>query len=188
VCLSAAAQDAGKSICCDFVEHHMKSLVSGLIMASVLSFFPMRPVWAQDFARGVAAFEAGDYAAALREWRPLAEQGNVFAQTNLGYMYDTGSGVAKDYAKAVKWYRLAAEKGNTSAQNNLGSMYDNGKGVAQDHVQAFTWYRLAAEQPWIYVRKRSWCPTELCESLKVVQDRIATRQRTGPEQFGHHVS
>jgi hypothetical protein len=27
------------------------------------------------------AYEKGDYATALREWKPLAEQGNAFAQT-----------------------------------------------------------------------------------------------------------
>jgi hypothetical protein len=32
-----------------------------------------------DFARGEAAFKKGDYAAALKEWRPLAEKGDAKA-------------------------------------------------------------------------------------------------------------
>jgi TPR repeat protein len=44
-------------------------------------------VSAADFDKGAAAFDAGDYATALREWKPLAEQGNADAQTRLGNMY-----------------------------------------------------------------------------------------------------
>jgi len=42
---------------------------------------------------GLAAAERRDYAAALKYWRPLAEQGNAFAQYNLGNMYAEGRGV-----------------------------------------------------------------------------------------------
>ncbi len=64
-----------------------------------------------DFQDGLAAFSRGDYAAALREWRPLAEQGYAGAQFYLGVMYATGRGLPQDYAEAVKWYRKAAEQG-----------------------------------------------------------------------------
>ena len=30
-----------------------------------------------DFQKGLTAYEIGDYATALREWKPLAEQGDV---------------------------------------------------------------------------------------------------------------
>ncbi len=83
---------------------------------------------------------------ALREWRPLAEQGNAKAQYNLGVMYDNGQGVPQDYAKAVEWYRKAAEQGYADAQYNLGHMYDKGEGVTQDYAKAMGWYRKAAEQ------------------------------------------
>jgi uncharacterized protein len=33
------------------------------------------PVSAQDFQKGLAAYNAGDYATALKEWKPLAEDG-----------------------------------------------------------------------------------------------------------------
>ena len=58
-----------------------------------------------------AAYDKGDYATALRLWRPLAEQGDVRAQTNLGLMFYTGQGVPQDRAVAVTWYRKAAEQG-----------------------------------------------------------------------------
>ena len=87
------------------------------------------PVIAQDFQKGFAAYNAGDFATALQEWTPLAEAGSAAAQSNLGLMYKNGYGVPQDYKEAVKWYRLAAEQGYAKAQYNLGVMYDNGYGV-----------------------------------------------------------
>ncbi len=52
-----------------------------------------------------------DYAAALREWRPLAEAGNASAQNNLGFMYLNGRGVPRDYVQAHIWFNLAAGQG-----------------------------------------------------------------------------
>jgi len=37
-----------------------------------------------DFYDGLAAYNRGDYATALQEWRPFAEQGDADAQYNLG--------------------------------------------------------------------------------------------------------
>ncbi len=103
------------------------------------------PAWA-GFDEGVAALKRGDYETALREWRPLAEQGDAKAQNNLGHMYENGQSVPQDDAEAVKWYRKAAEQGDAEAQFNLGFMYGQGHGVAQDYVQAHMWSNLAAAQ------------------------------------------
>ena len=72
-----------------------------------------------DFQKGLTAAENGDYATALREWMPLAEQGDAAAQYNLGWMYANGLGVPQDDQAAVKWYRLAAEQGEAYAQDRL---------------------------------------------------------------------
>ena len=37
-----------------------------------------------DFQKGLGAAQSGDFATTLREWLPLAEQGYVNAQQNLG--------------------------------------------------------------------------------------------------------
>ena len=100
----------------------------------------------QDFEKGAAAAQSGDFATALKEWQPLAEQGHADAQYNLGMIYQNGYGVIQDYAEAVKWYRLATEQGHADAQYNLGVMYESGNGVVQDYAEAVKWYRLAAEQ------------------------------------------
>ena len=99
-----------------------------------------------DFAAGERAFDSGDYAAAIAEWRPLAEAGDARAQTNLGHLYRLGQGVARDYAEAVRWYRMAGDQRNARAQANLGNMYLNGLGVEVDPLAGVALYRQAAEQ------------------------------------------
>ncbi len=101
--------------------------------------------WA-DFQAGVEAYERGDYATALTEFRPLAQRGDARAQNNLGVMYAEGQGVPQDDAEAVRWFRRAAVQGNASAQFNLGFMYREGRGVPQDDAEAVRWFRRAAEQ------------------------------------------
>jgi TPR repeat protein len=103
------------------------------------------PAWA-DFKAGVDAYQRGDYATALREWQPLAEQGQALAQYNLGLLYANGQGVSKDDAQALQWYEKAAAQGHADAQVNLGILYDYGRGVAQDYKKAVYWYRLSAKQ------------------------------------------
>ena len=109
---------------------------------------------AADFQRGLAAHKQGDFKAALREWKPLAEQGDARAQSLLGGMYELGKGVPQDDKAAAKWYRLAAEQGDARAQYNLGAMYDLGQGVPQDDKAAVKWYRLAAKQRYAYAQYR----------------------------------
>lgn len=99
-----------------------------------------------DFEAGVAAARAGDYAGALREWRPLAERGHRDAQFNLGLLYENGFGVAVDAAQAARWYRRAAEQDDRTAQAYLAEMYAKGLGVPRDDIEALRWYRTAAER------------------------------------------
>ena len=71
-----------------------------------------------DMQKGNAAHDKGDYATALREWTPLAKQGNASAQYNLGYMYANGKGVPQDYIRAHMWYNFAASSGHKNATKN----------------------------------------------------------------------
>ncbi len=88
----------------------------------------------------------------LESTRKAAEQGDPWAQLNLGGYYD-GGGAPKDPAKAAEWYgkavasyRKGAEQGDAKAQMGLGSCYEHGDGVAEDKTQAVKWYLKAAEQ------------------------------------------
>ena len=115
------------------------SVVVGLV------FMLAVPVLA-DFQAGLVAAKRGDYDTALKEFRPLADQGDARAQSSLGQMYFEGLGVPQDYQEAAKWFRLAGNQGDAYAQITLGVMYAQGQGVPQDFGHAAHWYRLAAEQ------------------------------------------
>ena len=117
----------------------MKTLLAILLLIPSLS-------WGADFQKGLTAYNQGDYATAIKEWTPLAEQGNASAQSNLGIMYSKGVGVVQNYKTALEWYTLAAKQGDADAQHNLGVLYNNGDGVVQNYKTALEWYTLAAEQ------------------------------------------
>ena len=127
---------------------------------------------------GDAAYNQGDYGAALREWRPLAEQGDAGAQLNMGFMYSNGYGVPQDHKEAIKWYRRAAEQGNNRAQYNLGLMYDAGYGVPQDYVQAHMWYNIAGAA--VAVSYRDFVAHEMTPA------QIARAQQLAREWVGQH--
>ena len=114
-------------------------LIVGLILVLTV------PAWA-DYQAGEDAYLAEDYETAMREWGPLAVQGDARAQNMLGYMYRFGQGVSQDYELARKWYRRAADSGNAQAQNNLGALHRYGLGVKKDYQEAFRWFLRAAEQ------------------------------------------
>jgi len=97
-----------------------------------------------DFAAGLAAYQRGDYSTAVKEWRPVAEDGDAPTQFNLGLLYVDGHGVPQDYAEAARWFRRAAEQGYTQAQHNLGAMYGSGQGVRRDYVEAYKWLNICA--------------------------------------------
>jgi TPR repeat protein len=124
----------------------MRNLTATICLTLAMLLGSAGMSWSADFQKGLTAYDSGDYATALREWTPLAEQGLAKSQYNLGLMYKKGTGILQDYKTAVKWYRLAAEQGDAFAQSNLGVMYEDGKGVPQDYKTAVKWYRLAAEQ------------------------------------------
>lgn len=127
----------------------MKWILSFVVISVMLAG---APAMAQDYNKGVAAFQAGDFATALKNWMPLAEKNDAEAQRNLGVMYQQGAGVPQSDSEAVKWYRRAAENGHARAQQNLGVMYEEGAGVAQDFAEAAKWYRLSAEQGNVFAK------------------------------------
>jgi TPR repeat protein len=118
--------------------HVVKKLVLASALLSISAF--------ADFQAGLDAYNRGDFATALKEWQPLAEQGEANSQYNMGLLYARGQGVAQDYKQALGWYEKAAEQGVPAAEYNLGVMYANGQGVAADPEQAEKWFLKAAEK------------------------------------------
>ncbi len=75
-----------------------------------------------------------------------AEQGDVHAQSTLGYAYAKGLAVQQNYQQAAYWWKKAATKGDADAQYNLGLLYESGKGVPQDRIKAAKSWRRASEK------------------------------------------
>ena len=100
---------------------------------------------ATGYGDAAEAYQRGDFAAALRELKPLAAD-DARAQYLLGVMNQTGQGVLKNDVQASEWYRKAAMHGHADAQFSIGWLYAQGVGVQRDERIAVEWYRKAAEQ------------------------------------------
>ena len=97
-----------------------------------------------DFDEGIAAYTGSDYAKAVAELKPLADQGSADAQHYMGLMSHYGYGTAKDQTVAANWFRKAAVQGDPRSQYYLGKMYEAGDGVARSLPDAFMWLSLSA--------------------------------------------
>lgn len=95
---------------------------------------------------GMRAFDAGDYKTAVKDWLPLAKQGDAEAQLFMGVLYGNGLGVKHDQKKSAYWYEQAAESGDVDAQNEIALFYEQGWGVKQDDQVAESWYNKVREQ------------------------------------------
>jgi S1-C subfamily serine protease len=117
-----------------------------LLLCPAVFAAPSLPPADDPFTLGWHAFEADDYNRALSLWLPLAEQGDMHAQSNLGFMYEYGQGTAMDEQQAAYWYLQSARSGLAVAQFNLALMYASGGGIQQDQLRAAYWFRQAADQ------------------------------------------
>lgn len=127
----------------------MKLVQTKLAIITMLSL-AFTPLAAQDYSdgatfdRGLAAYEAGDYATARQEWTISAGWGDAKAQYRVGFLYYSGKGVAQNYAESAKWFRRAALQGHTDAQFLLGNSYSTGRGVPLNNITAHMWFDIAA--------------------------------------------
>jgi uncharacterized protein len=110
------------------------------ITAVALAMFAT-PVLA-DTKAGVDMWGRGDYAGALKEWRPIAINGEADAQFNMGQAYKLGRGVPVDLKLAQEWYRKAAAQGHLQASDNYGLiLFQNG-----DRQSALPYIKASAER------------------------------------------
>jgi TPR repeat protein len=86
-----------------------------------------------------------DYAKAAGFFRKAAEQGHAQSQSELGFCYIDGKGVAQDTIKGIEWVSKATEQGHANAPYMLGTRYDGGRGVTNDKAKADEWFRKAAK-------------------------------------------
>lgn len=97
---------------------------------------------AADVRAGVEAYQRGDYARALAEWRPLADKGDADAQFNMAQAYKLGRGVPANLDTALGLYRKAALQDHEEAGALLGLLlFQNGK-----RAEAMPWLGKAADR------------------------------------------
>jgi hypothetical protein len=92
-----------------------------------------------------------DFKYAVMWYQAAADQGDVYAMTELGAHLRLGKGVDWSEAQAMQWFAKAAQKGYVAAQTSLAIGYENGLGQdsgqgRQDYQQAAYWFGLAANQ------------------------------------------
>ena len=112
-----------------------------LIAAAAFAASLATPAFA-DVKSGVDAWQRGDFSAAVREWRPLADKGDADAQFNMGQAYKLGRGAPADMKIAQSWYEKAAAQGHEAAQANLGLILFQ----AGNRTAALPWIRKAADK------------------------------------------
>jgi len=157
----------------------MKYLARFMMMAFMAAvFWGLAGCAPANYQKGMKHYKPDDVAAAVRESKPLAEQGNADAQFNLGSLYYQGRGVPQDYSEAVRWMRKAAEQGHVFAQATLGSIHAEGvQGVIQkDYPQALMWFVFAAAQGDIEAMElrdamaSRMTPTQIAEAQKLARE------------------
>lgn len=109
---------------------------------------PAGPALSTDaiLARGLAAFNRGDHAAARRDFRILAQRDVPAAETLLGTMAANGQGGPRDDAVAAAWFLRAARRGYGPAQLALANAFAQGRGVRRNMARAAELARAAAGQ------------------------------------------
>ncbi|HZQ41429.1 MAG TPA: tetratricopeptide repeat protein, partial [Rhizomicrobium sp.] len=97
-----------------------------------------------SIAAGVAAARSRDFALALANFKPLAEQGDANAELAMGQLLMQNCTGLQDKPAAVEWLNKAATAGNIPARNLLGLAYMTGHGVPLDDNKAFALFSQTA--------------------------------------------
>jgi len=114
-----------------------------LLATSILIF--VSSVQASALDKAFETINAGNYKEGIILLNPIAKQGNVRAQYNLGVMYRDGYGTAKNCTKAKEWLLKAAKQGHVDAQYNYGQMHHGGECTPYNYKVAKQWYEIAAK-------------------------------------------
>ena len=98
----------------------------GILAAAILFVAAPASAWWErsgDHAGLSEALAAGDYAAASRVLRRLADEGDMLAQTLLADLYLNEIGLARNPNLAIAWLERAAGQGSIHAMLRLGEIY-----------------------------------------------------------------
>ncbi|HVI91203.1 MAG TPA: hypothetical protein VM659_23095 [Dongiaceae bacterium] len=111
---------------------------------------------AQDYGQAIAWYKlAGDIGALPTQFdgkalgpdaADLIAAAQLYAQYNLGRLYETGKGTQQDVATAVQWYQRAGQQDLDVAQQRLVHIFREGEGaVAPNPVESTKWLERLAQ-------------------------------------------
>ena len=123
------------------VKMFMYKIFLGIVLLVVLPQIG----FASDYKKGLAEYQAGNFAKAYCIWENLAQNNHVVAQYSIGWMYANGEGLAVDAEEAVKWWEKSAKLGHPDAHFALALAYTTGEGVQQDRTKAIKWHLEASQ-------------------------------------------
>ena len=108
----------------------------GILLYAFVVIWAMKP---EGFDKGMIAYKANDFEKAYQIWMPLAEQGHIEAQYQLGNML---SQYPKEFwQQASKWLLLANQANHEKANEALLSLHQQMSNVdiAQSRQMAQSW-------------------------------------------------
>ena len=116
-----------------------------LVPLLALAFMVPVVVCAASYEEAMSALEEGDYRAAYRDLKRLAQDGNPEAQYQVGMLLLFGQGVRKRVDEGVDWLKQAADNGSYLAANELAQIYASGRDVKPDEQEAMKWIERATQ-------------------------------------------
>jgi hypothetical protein len=130
-----------------------KSRINSLLHVFLFFILFTTPTFA-DYQAGLDAYNSGDYATAMAEWKEVAsrqpERENLAIYREslyaIGMLYWQGEGVEQDFGVSVVWLKQAADINHPGAQAKLGYLYSTGQGVPRNDTEALKWFEMAAAQ------------------------------------------
>lgn len=142
-------------------------------------------------ALGSMYYERKQFDLALKYYEMAAEYGNLYAISNLGYVWYYGRTGERDYEKAFHYFSKAMEMGNLIATYKVADMYKNGYYVEKDYEKYKTMIedlypkvrnarRLNEPLPEVFtrlarIRTEEGKPQEALELYDVARDFLAQR-------------
>lgn len=97
-----------------------------------------------SIAAGIVAARNRNFALALANFQPLAEQGDAAAEGAMGQLLIQNCTGLQDKPAAIEWLNKSAAAGNIGAKDLLGAAYMTGNGVPLDDNKAFALFSQTA--------------------------------------------
>jgi len=110
-----------------------------------LALVSVCPVVSAELKEGAIAYAKGDFTVALRELRPVADEGYAMGQYLLGAALLNAKPPIHDLAAAEAWVKKAAEQGHLAAMRDLGRLNWFPKNPS-DLARAARWLRPGADR------------------------------------------